>query len=133
PLGNAIGVLLHNARNDTIGGTAPGAGNVIAGQYSPPYGYGILIEGTIDGSPATGNRVEGNFIGTNAAGSSALGNALFGVVIADAPNNTIGGPAFGARNVISGNGSDGILVMGAAATGTVVQGNFIGTAADGSS
>jgi hypothetical protein len=131
PLGNAIGVLLHNARNNTIGGTAPGAGNVIAGQYAPPRGYGIAIEGTIGGSAATGNRVEGNFIGTNAAGSAALGNALYGVLIADAPNTTIGGTAAGARNVISGNGADGILVIGAAATGTVVQGNFIGLNATG--
>ncbi len=42
-------------------------------------------------------------------------------------NTTIGGIAAGAGNVIAGYTSTGIDVSGAASTGTVIQGNFIGT------
>ena len=44
-----------------------------------------------------------------------------------ARNNTIGGTAAGAGNVIAANGQDGIKLEGIFATGNVVAGNFIGT------
>src|SRR5207302_6495881 len=44
--------------------------------------------------------------------------------------NTIGGTTVAARNVISGNSGRGVDLLGAV-TGNVVQGNFIGTKADG--
>ncbi|HEV2799104.1 MAG TPA: carboxypeptidase regulatory-like domain-containing protein, partial [Pyrinomonadaceae bacterium] len=80
-----------------------------------------------------GNIVEGNFIGTNAAGTATLGNNSNGVGIIDSANNTIGGTAAAARNVISGNGGDGIGISGASSTGNIIQGNFIGTDAAGTS
>jgi CSLREA domain-containing protein len=83
----------------------------------------------ISGSGATGNRVAGNYIGTDASGTQDLGNAGVGVYVSDAPNNTIGGTAVAARNVISGN-SYGVG-LGGAAKGTTVAGNFIGTDASG--
>ena len=60
-----------------------------------------------------------------------------GVVLYDAPDNTIGGTASSAGNVISGNNGDGILVSssdqrGPARAGTVIQGNLIGLDATGS-
>jgi hypothetical protein len=48
-----------------------------------------------------------------------------------ADDNTIGGTVTGARNVISGNGGDGVVIFGSDATGNKVQGNFIGTGANG--
>ena len=53
-----------------------------------------------------------------------------------ADNTVIGGSAAGAGNVISGNGSDGIVISdgaspGTGTTGTVVQGNLIGVGSDG--
>ncbi|HEY2952776.1 MAG TPA: hypothetical protein VGK40_09345, partial [Verrucomicrobiae bacterium] len=45
--------------------------------------------------------------------------------------NTIGGSAPSARNIISANGTDGILISGAASLGNQVLGNFIGTDATG--
>jgi titin len=45
---------------------------------------------------------------------------------------TIGGTTNGARNVISGNIGDGVQIADAS-TGNVVQGNFIGVSAAGTS
>ena len=72
-----------------------------------------------------GNIVEGCFIGTDATGTVDRGNAFRGLNIASS-NNTIGGTAAAARNVISGNDNTGIF-MTAGTTGNLVQGNFIGT------
>ena len=45
------------------------------------------------------------------------------------PNNTIGGTTFGARNIISGNGTVGVGTSGAG--GNLIEGNYIGTDATG--
>ena len=79
-----------------------------------------------------GNEVAGNYIGTNAAGSHALGNSPgAGVLIINSPFNTIGGSVAGARNVISGNASLGVLIQGVTARDNRVAGNYIGTDAAG--
>jgi titin len=124
-LGNTgNGVNVDDAPDNTIGGTAAGARNIISGNGIE----GVLIAD----SDATSNEVEGNFIGTNAAGSADLGNSSDGVVISSASNNTIGGTAAGARNVISGNDNRGVLIFEPSATDNKVEGNFIGTNAAGS-
>ena len=120
-LGNMFsGVYIYQGTNNTIGGTASGARNVISGNRNGVY---------MDGG-ATGNLVQGNYIGTNAAGTGALGNDIDGVYL-EAPSNTIGGTASGARNVISGNNVFGIEIYGSTASGNTVQGNYIGTNASG--
>jgi hypothetical protein len=117
-LGNAgDGVTITFGSNNTIGGTVPGAGNLISGNA----GNGISVAGT-------GNLVEGNQIGTDITGTRALGNGGSGVSITDS-NNTIGGVAAGARNLISGNGT-GVIVADSA-FGTLIEGNYIGTDASG--
>lgn len=74
------------------------------------------------------NRIIGNFIGTDLNGTADFGNGQDGVGIGFASNNNvIGGTQAAARNVISGNGSNGIDIFGFLATNNVVQGNFIGT------
>jgi len=120
-LGNVRGVyLLNSASNNTIGGTDPGAGNLISG--NDPYGIVMISSGT------TGNKVQGNFIGTDVTGTVDLGNTFHGVAIAvDAANNTIGGTDSGAGNLISGNDQVGVSIGSAGATSNKVQGNFIGT------
>jgi titin len=105
----------------TVGGTAAGAGNVISGNRA----YGVRVD-------SSGNVLQGNLIGTDAAGTAALRNALDGVVL-QASNNTIGGTAAGAGNVISGNGGHGVStaeVMGGT-TGNVLEQNAIGTTRGG--
>ncbi|MGH3144658.1 MAG: hypothetical protein ACRDTR_02545 [Rubrobacter sp.] len=80
---------------------------------------------------ATGNRIEGNYIGTNAEGTDDLGNAELGIDVINADDNTIGGTTAGARNVISGNDQSGVLINGPEATDNRIEGNYIGTNAEG--
>ncbi len=113
----AFGVYLDGVSNNGIGGSAPGSGNVISGNL----GEGVII---VYGSD---NAVRGNYIGTNHDGTADIGNVLAGVYIAHSKNNVVGGSASGARNVISGNNTNGIVISHADATGNLVQGNLIGT------
>ena len=89
-------------------GTGAGAGN------------GIRVHGG-------GSHIEGNFIGTDPGGTIALVSGFDGVRIFSA-DNTIGGATPGARNVISGQDSTGVNILG---SGNVIQGNFIGVQRDG--
>jgi DNA-binding beta-propeller fold protein YncE len=78
---------------------------------------------------ASGNSVEGCFVGTNSAGTSAQGNSSHGVSVGSS-GNIVGGTSPGQRNVISGNGANGVLIAGASVNNAVL-GNFIGTNAAG--
>lgn len=121
---NNTGVTISDgfAFNNTIGGGTANAGNVISGNIS----HGVLLTtGTFN------NIVAGNFIGTNAAGTHERRNSGNGIQINTAPNNTIGGTSASFRNLISGNTSGGIRIVGATATGNQIQGNYIGSNAAG--
>ncbi len=123
-LGNSgEGVWIDDTSSNTIGGTATGAGNLI----SANSGAGVLISGT----GATANVVPGNIIGTDVGGKLARGNTMGGVVIADASNNTIGGTAAGASNLISANLEAGVSI-GSGASANAVLANQIGTDTSGS-
>ena len=111
------GVHIDNAPNNIIGGLTAQARNTISANNNGVY---------ITGAGATGNVVEGNFLGTAADGVTDLGNAVDGVVLDNAPLNTIGGTATGAGNVISGN-NRGVVITGLGSMNELVQGNFIGT------
>jgi hypothetical protein len=119
---NGNGVSVIQATNNTIGGTAAGAGNVISGHTFD----GVTID------EASGNVVQGNKIGTDPTGEVALGNEA-GVLVgyASAADNLIGGAAQGAGNLISGNYADGILIATTLGTGNAIEGNLIGTDATG--
>jgi titin len=122
-LGNGyMGVYLGGSSNNLVGGTEPGAGNVISGNGW----YGI----SISSFGGTGNNlVQGNFIGTDITGTQPLGNGRDGVHIDRDNNNTVGGEAPGAGNVIAFNGNDGVLVdrstPSVAANGNAILGNAI--------
>jgi len=125
-LGNTrTGIEILNAPNNIIGGTTVGARNVISGNQD----VGIIIQR----AGSTGNQVQGNYIGTDAAGTFAIPNTFDGVVISIASNNIIGGTSAGARNIISGNMGNGVGFFDATSTGNLVQGNYIGTNAAGTS
>jgi hypothetical protein len=79
-----------------------------------------------------GDVIQANYVGTNVTGTTALPNGGNGIQIIDTPSNVIGGTTSSARNVISGNGGEGVRIDGALATGNVVQGNYIGTNVSGS-
>jgi len=117
------GLQISYGTDNLIGGTTPQERNVISGNNSE----GIFLAGL----GTSRNIIQGNFIGTNAAGNAAIPNQFEGVVMQQASDNIIGGSVPGAGNVISGNGDFGISIVVDGATGNVVQGNFIGTQADG--
>jgi CSLREA domain-containing protein/LPXTG-motif cell wall-anchored protein len=162
--GNTVGLLAHGSElvpstvdasfaggiavggrssGTIIGGTAPGAGNVIAGSSAAD----IEVTGTL----TSGTQVLGNRIGTNAAGTAPMqhGGAA-GVIVAAAHTTTIGTAGAGG-NLISGYAShaavttqtDALPVMSGTATfpgtsdattttmSTLISGNIIGPMADG--
>jgi hypothetical protein len=122
---NLFGVQLGGNSTATIGGTLAAAANLISGNRAAGI-YFFVPNGGGAGSSVLGNR-----IGTNAAGTAALANEtgidlkLFG----NPYPVVIGGPAAGSGNVISGNTGHGISLL--EAENTVIQGNRIGTLADG--
>ena len=111
------------ASDNTIGGTAAGSGNVIAGND----GDGVEITG----SSATGNLVEGNDIGTN-SNNAQLDNYDGVEIDTGASFNTVGGTTAAARNVISANSQDGVHIVGTGTMDNLVEGNYIGTTVNGS-
>ncbi len=124
-LPNATGIYIFDTLDNTIGGTAAGAGNLI----SANTGAGIEIDRGLR------EVVQGNLIGTNLDGTSALGNSSVGIAvssIAGGPSsgqNVIGGTTAGAGNVISGNAAGGIYIV--AGMLDIVAGNLIGTDVSG--
>jgi hypothetical protein len=119
-LGNTShGILIANSSTNAIDG------NVISGNN----GSGVTVQQDF-GFTVSGNAVAGNFIGVNANGNTALGNNGSGVLI-QASDNTVGGALTGSRNVISGNGANGVSISTNFATLNSVVGNYIGVGNDG--
>lgn len=127
-LGNTTAGVLINAPGNTVGGTAPGALNVISGNAVIPgnAGEGVVLFG----AEANHNVVQGNLIGTDISGTAALANGVHGIDIIGASQNTIGGSDAGAGNFISANRGAGINVTGSGAAGNTIQANVIGLGAD---
>lgn len=131
-----IGIEILAGNFNTVGGTASGAGNVVSGNRSANI---LVWRNVMLGAPTDGNIIQGNFIGTNASGTSATTNNTRGIYIDSATNTTVGGSNPSARNLISGH-STGLttggaiwIVGGANATGTIIQGNSVGTDVSGNS
>ncbi len=117
-LGNKVNGIYSEGDLTLIGGETAGASNLISGNTV----HGI----SIDRGPAL---IEGNRIGLNRAGTTALGNTI-GVQVRSCEGTIqIGGETPGARNVISGNQAEGILVedTGCSSGQVNIWGNFIGT------
>lgn len=105
--------------NNVIGGPTAAEANYIAGNAQ----HGIYLQ------EDTSTRVEGNFIGLNHLGAT-LPNGFDGIALLGAANTTIRG------NTIVANGGSGISFRDdgpTPATNTVIEGNDIGTNADGDS
>jgi hypothetical protein len=117
-LGNVDGIDLQ-ASGNIVGGTQPGAGNVISGNSRT----GVSIDG--QPSAISGNLIEGNFIGTDVTGTLRLGNGGDGVAIGNISGNTIGGSLPGAGNVIAFNNGKGVNVLDAASVGDAILSNTI--------
>ncbi len=140
PLGNTVGVQINEASGNTIGGTATGAGNLIADSqitnFTPAPGVGVYLFGP----SATGNLVQGNaigqpfIVGSQVGTGASIGNEGDGIFIQNAPSNTIGGSVplstsgglvSGSGNLIADNGGIGVDI--ALSAHNQVLGNWIGT------
>jgi len=98
-----------------------GGNSTVKGLIITACGIGIWVV-------SNNNVISGNYIGVNAAGNTARGNSD-GIRIEGA-NTLVGGTTSAQRNVISGNAT-GIHLFNASST--VIQGNYIGTDALGTS
>ena len=113
------GIVLFFSDDNIIGGKSSNARNLISGNE----GFGIFLE------DSDRNRIEGNYVGVNVNGTAALANDGNGIFIEqNSTGNTVGGTVAAARNVISGNEEEGVLLQGDLNS---IQGNYIGTNAAG--
>ena len=127
PVANLRGVAITiGAQNNIIGGTTTAARNLISGNTQ----VGILIQGhpTL---VTMNNQALGNYIGVDVTGKLSLPNGRGIAIIGGAKDNIIGGTVPQARNLISGNSEEGILMQNAGTIGNQVRGNYIGTNKDG--
>ena len=139
--GNATGLSIaalagtDDISGNQVGGPNPADHNVISGNTTRE----ILI-GNFGGATAvtTGISVRNSYIGMNAAGTTAVTGSQQGIFVQDITGATIGGASgslggscSGVCNLISGSANGvGIVVQGSTPTstsGTLIQGNFIGT------
>jgi hypothetical protein len=125
------GILIDATNSNNAGLSASNtaiSNNVLSGNGND----GILI--TAINGIAAGTTLTGNFIGTNVGGTQALPNSADGIALVSASGATIGGTTAPARNVISGNGNDGVRIAGTTAndaTFNLVEGNYIGVDSTG--
>ena len=118
-LGNRLyGIYLTNSPANTIGGTTANTGNLISGNFL----HGILFYGG-----SSSNVVAGNLIGLAVNGTNALPNQQAGILINGGVANTIGGTSQTARNIISGNGINGVYIGLPGDCFNLIAGNYIGT------
>ena len=105
--------------NNTIGGSASGAGNVV----SANAGNGLNL------FAITASSVQGNRVGTDAGGALALGNQRSGIFLGSgASGDLVGGTGAGTGNVIAFNGSSGVAIgtsASDAATHVALEANSI--------
>jgi len=106
-----------NSPNIAIGGSEPGAGNLISS-----YDVGIQVGG------GTGWIIQGNRIGTDITGTMPLGNGCNGIVTTNAggnPSGAIGGIAPGQGNIIAFSGTQAIE-LGDGSTFTILGNSIFG-------
>ncbi|MBI1842000.1 MAG: hypothetical protein HYR88_14265, partial [Verrucomicrobia bacterium] len=143
----------HRIQNNFIGVDRHGALKIpngcsgIAVNAGPAKILGNVISGNRCGVLLGGDRhiVAGNMIGTDVLGLRPLGNDLEGLVlglltdscggfsIGSCRNTMVGGPNAEDRNIISANTNLGVWIGGPGSSNNIVQGNYIGLNASGSS
>lgn len=113
---DGIGVQVYGSPFVTIGGTNPGARNIISGNYDRGVAIGECYS----------NFVQGNIIGADVTGTNPIPNAEDGVYIgAGASNNLVGSMDTNGANLIAFNRLRGILVYDSGA-GTARGNLFLG-------
>lgn len=118
---NGHGVVVENADDVVLGGTRLNQRNV----FSANTTYGVYAMRT------RRLQVIANYVGTDTTGDATAGNFGTGIYLHDSDDARIGDSTadHSRRNVISGNGGEGIhLVL---ARNTKIMDNFIGVGASG--
>ena len=117
--GDGFGISIWSGANgNAIGGTGPGAGNLISGHSG--FSYGIVMGGV------NGTVVQGNYIGTDYAGTNALANGFANVALwGGSTGNLVGGIGAGAGNVIAFAGGPGVVLYDSGTTNNAIRGNSI--------
>lgn len=122
------------ARNIISGNGVIGTGpNNPSTRHDSGLGDGVRITG----ATTINNIVRGNYVGANADGTASVPNGAFGIVLLDTKSNLIGGNREDTGNLVSGmlanifSAGVGIVLSGAATQFNVIQGNYVGTTADG--
>jgi hypothetical protein len=119
-LANSNNAITVNGNMDsvTIGNSLDAGTNVL----SSNAGNGLLIQG----SGSAGVYVQGNIIGLDSTGTVDMGNSGDGIRFENTVSNIrVGGTETLKRNIISGNGNEGVEINGG--TNIVLIGNYIGT------
>jgi parallel beta-helix repeat protein len=111
--------LVQSATGNSVGGSSPGARNVISDNGDP----GVYLY------QASQNTIRGNYIGTDVGGNQPLGN-VYGVYVTSSNDATVGGTGAGEGNVIGDTANEGIGVDGTSNHATI-QGNSIGVGTGG--
>src|SRR6056297_2497514 len=109
------GIRLGNGPNDN-----DISDNLISGNGA----NGIYIFDFLDNGTSS-NRVTGNIIGTNEAVTDRLPNQRDGIRIEQSDKNLVN------SNILSGNNSNGIEIVGEQSSENIITGNIIGLADDG--
>lgn len=115
------------------------AGNDVDGLVLDYDSDGSLVRGLAIGNfdgdgihiSSDNNRIRCNHIGVGADGVSDIGNGSDGVQVSGVGNSIGGETSHAQRNVISGNGSNGIRVSTTLEGTITIVNNFIGTTANG--
>src|SRR6185503_18871632 len=112
-------------------GQAPGLGVfangcVIRGLSITDCFFGIVLGGS-------GNAVVGCYVGIDPSGSVAMPNAIAGIaILSGTSKHRIGALEPADRNVLSGNGGEGVrLIIGTFASDHEIVNNYIGLCANG--
>jgi PKD repeat protein len=140
--GNTIG--LNAAGTAALGNPSAGVWLSSDGNLVGTNGDGVrdAVEGNVISANQMGirflyshnNVAAGNFVGTDVTGVTAIPNAYWGVYFDGGGNNRLGtnGDGIGdaeERNIVSGNGHDGITFVGG--SGNIVAGDYVGLNVNG--
>lgn len=120
-LGNGDDGLHIDGNNNVVGGlysllswTNRDGRNVISGNEGDGVTY----------TYSSGGGIYGNLIGVNAAGAATLPNGDNGIRVHSSTSVNIGAEGDTGRNIVSGNGTNGI---GCANSSVVIRNNYVGT------
>ena len=116
-LGNGDGVVVAGGSHDnTIGGSVPGAGNVISASSQAAVRLDLA---------GTGNRVLGNSIGTDKDETTVLANDI-GIELTGTTGTIVGSAVPPIGNVIAGSTEAGV-VLDTGSDSNTFAGNYVGT------